>query len=124
MRVMHDDCGSLPVKTGELAGILAMRNDEEFEQFFVLCNNRPGWQASLISFASIEERGNRSGSKNPATTKMELFLQYITSGSRQLLSQRAPSSMWQGSLICSEKEQKNLTDIIIAQKINCIYRDT
>ena len=46
------------------------------EQFIILRKNRSGWHVvkHSLSLTSVEEKKNRAGSRNPATTKMELYV--------------------------------------------------
>ena len=75
---IHDNCRSLSANAGELT--LAVRNDQELENLL---------SCVTIAQSDLKKEKNRGGSRNPATTTVELFVTIR----KLLLSQRAPSSM-------------------------------
>ena len=66
MHVMHDNFGSLPANARELS--LVVRNDEELNNLLVAC-----CQTSIKSYFHRSKK-NRGGSRNPATTKTEVYV--------------------------------------------------
>ena len=72
--VIHDNCRSLPANAGGLA--LAVRSDQELENLL---------SCVTIAQSGLKKEKNRGGSRNPATTMVELFVTI----QKLLLSQRA-----------------------------------
>ena len=95
MRVVHDDLVTLQANARELA--LAVKNGEELNNLLSLRNNHSGWHVAKhpLSLTSIVEK-NRCGSRNFATTKMELYVGRL--------------------LDVLVKRNKNLIDILVTQK--------
>ena len=74
MGIIHDNFGSLPTNARELA--LGLRNDVELNNlWFCVTSAQDGNNPLSLTF--IEEKRNRSGSWNPATSKIEFYVTMI-----------------------------------------------
>ena len=74
MRKIYDNFGNLPTNARESS--LGPRNDVELNNLWFCVTTAQGGNNPL-SLTFIEEKKNRSGSWNPATTKMEFYVTVI-----------------------------------------------
>ena len=75
MGAIHDNFGSLPTNARHESA-LGLRNNGELNNLWFCVTTAQG-DNNPLSLTFIEEKKNRSGSWNPATTKIEFYVTMI-----------------------------------------------